>query len=334
MAAVGNVLRVLLVIWLAYSGYLYLTGYLNTYGILGGAYLAARDSLYQLPDNLLMLAQLAVDMVGTLHDRLVSEVGHDPFELPEIAGGISSLSTPLDDHQIVGYLVYGGVVGSTVAGVQFLMLTALAVRNGDALWRHPGIPILSQLWANLLFKAGTIGAGLYLVPLAAETGTASAIAATLMVTFCFVFPVLAGLPLWFMTKVLVPPFSALFRTLAARAKPTIARERGRDRKHDRNTRSSDRHRNEEAHRWQRRDQERQQQRQSRDSGPTDRTGLNYPAACELFELSPGSFDQPTLIKRYRELMRKTHPDNQGSNALAKQVNQAYETILNHHNWKR
>lgn len=334
MAAAINALRLLVFIWLAYSGYLYLTGYIGTYGVLGGAYLAARDSLYQLPDNLLTLALLAADMAGTLHERLVSEVGYDPFELPDVTGEISPLSDPLAGHHIVASLIYGGVVGSAVAGVQFLMLTALAVRNGDALWRHPGIPILSQLWANLLFKAGTIGAGLYLISLAAETGTAAATAAALMVSFCFVFPVLAGLPLWFMTKVLVPPFSALFRTLAARAKPTTAKEHGRDRKHDRNTRSSDRYQNEEAHRRQRRDQERQQQRQSRDSGPTERTELNYPAACELFELSPGSFDQPTLIKRYRELMKKTHPDNQGSTALAKQVNQAYETILNHHNWKR
>jgi len=57
-------------------------------------------------------------------------------------------------------------------------------------------------------------------------------------------------------------------------------------------------------------------------------------AHATFDLSPETITREKLKQKYRNLMKKIHPDQDGSSRLAAIINADFDCLIQHYSWKR
>lgn len=326
--------------WIGYAIYLWASSsFYPQHGPWARVYLSMRDSLHTLPDTFLYLLGGIAELVGWAHDTLIIELGYDPVVLPDFGkpsiGSFPSIGSTasIEFSSIGSYMAYGAVFALTVmTAVQFLILfTASAALVGMG-WRYPGIPVIFSIGARLLYFASALLAALWVSYLSLGASTLSGVVAALSSLLLLRWPLTAGLPLWLLDvtglrpRTLVSlPFSILRSLFVGLSSNQTDKTSGRA-----HTRQSNQ---DTQHSTDRRTEEQSSRANVQPPAGQD-TDERLKAACATFGVDPESMTQKALVSRFRELVRKIHPDAQGSERLTSILNQDYEFLLQYKGWKR
>ena len=315
-------LVVLFYCWAGKAGYLLLSSdFAPHHGFLARSYLAARDSFHDLPETLGFLFDLVGIGLGWLHQSLAGDLGYDPLTLPDFQSDSDLPGMDGSALRLLGEQMLHN--GAALLAGQFAVFFVILGCGGRVGWAAPGLPLLLGARARLFYWLASVSLIGALAFASLHWGLLTALGTVVLGLVALRFPVFAGLPVWLLDKVfgLQPQrlFAAFWRLFLSNARLKQAR--------------AGRRRPESA-----------EQREGRDKRARgeDAAGLpegqdagnRYQAACATFELKPGLFDRSQLRQRYRDLMKKVHPDRQGSARLAMLINADYEFVLDHHGWKR
>lgn len=350
--------RIAVLVWLIGSVWLFFTPsfapHLNAnVDFLGRALEALRAGLVQTPRLILTGGFI---LAGQL-DGLVQDILIDlNVTLP---GGPQVPTLPA----LIPLLRLALSVVVTLSIVQFVLFFVIFAATPRYIWRFPGIPYLLPTPARLIYYSVAI----LFVALMATSAWGVGIVPTLIVlatsALILKLPLIAGLPLWLMEKVFMLPPAKLLRlpgVLMSRKSGNTSsgassgsgrqgqaddwreahkHNRSRDRGTAEGQQGSSRTSQGKSQRQKQRHQDgsssgqQSKEQNNRQSAPPADTTQDYADACAVFGLEPGSFDQATLKKRYREVARGNHPDANGSTYLMTLTNNAYELIQARHGWK-
>ncbi len=325
-SAIRLVLKGLFYCWLGRALYVFVyDDFVASHGLLARSYLAGRDGLRELPDTLAFLAGLVGSGIAWLHGTLVGELGYDPVVLPDLTPQGAATFAP----GLAAVLQPALQLGLALSAAQFALLFLIAGRRGALGWTAPGVPLILEARFRLVYWAATLGLSGALVWLALAQGLLAALAAALVALACLRLPLLGALPLWLLDKgfglsprLLLRLPVMIGRGLARLVAGNLGAQDGRRRGSARGDGGFDRA---AGAGW---EEEAFAPPEAQD------TARRYESACASFELAPGGFEEAELRGRYRELMKKVHPDSRGSARLAQLINADYEFVLQHHGWKR
>jgi len=319
------VLKGLFYCWLVRALYLFIyDDFIGSHALLARAYLAARDGLYDLPQTLWFLAGLVAAGIGWLHGTLIGQLGYDPVALPALA-----LPSPAGvSPDLLGFLQPAMRLALLLGVVQFMGLFLLAGRRGTLVWAAPGLPLILVARLRLAYWAVTLGLTCLLVWITLAQSLLAALLTAVTGLVCLRWPLLAGLPLWLLDKGLGISPDLLLRLPAAVLRGLLDLAEGAGEARTGSGARGDADFSDRA----------RATREDEDAAyappEAQDTDSRYRAACASFALEPGAFAESELRSRYRELMRKVHPDRQGSARLAALINADYEFVLSHHGWRR
>lgn len=322
-------LKILVYCWIGKAIYLFFSSdFFPYHGELARTYLALRDGFQGIPATLLFLLELVATGVSHFHSALVGELGYDPIDIPVVDGASFPVIPSLQGSW--SFLIESLKAGLLLSVTQFAILFCILASGGTVGWSLPGLPVVLSARGKLIYWLLCLSVAAALGYFAFQSGLGTGVASVAVLIVCLRFPLVGTLPLWFLEKVL-----KLHPAKILRLPFSLSSGFGQGRQQ--RTRRSSGAKNSSSRESKDRQRSGKSRAESGSSGSAPEavdTERRYRTACETFEITPGEFLQDQLRTRYRELMKKVHPDLQGSARLSKLINADYEYLLNHHGWKR
>lgn len=348
--------RIALLVWLIGSVWLFFSpsfapGLNANYDFLARAIEALHAGMVQTPRLMLRGGFWVVGFLGSVYQDVLRDLKiSNPSSLQSPSVPIGSLPKM---GPLLGLAIWVGIILSLVQFVSNFLIMAFSAHY---VWRFPGLPHLLRTPARIIYFAATLSVSAYLILNALNFGIFPLFVVAVTCALVMRFPIVAGLPIWVLDIVLrLPPssilrlpkgwftrqnrsqqsdFSSASNTSGFRSSQSHdrSRARGTGPKQERSSTEDDKSSWSSYQKSNR--SSNQSNKQSENTAPPADTSQKYNEACELFGLTPSDFTQEQLKTRYKEVAKKNHPDGGGSGFLMGLTNSAYETVLNHHGWKR
>lgn len=298
-------------------------------------YESVRVGFIQIPQTIVFVASFIWAIAEPIFQDMESDLGRPiiPSQDEITPDALPSISLP--NISIYGYFVLR--IALFFTAIQFTMFFLVMLFGGRVDQQTPiGFPSVTPARATLAFWIVILSFAYMLCQSSFEVGIFSGILTLIIIVLLIRYPIAATLPIWLAENILGlhPRMLAGLPSLVMEAigplpkffRKKIATEDSESR--ERSTGSNDR-RDEQRSNTDRDDRKKEEN----DRPPDDRRAA-YEHACKVLELEPDGFDADRLRKRYRDLMKKVHPDQQGSTVFTYMLREAYERILAYHNWRQ